>query len=669
MWGVNFESEQFWDKFHQEESSFEWYGENADLESLIGLSTDNQFRESCRTIVNVGCGTAATPQILNKIFSKSILIDNVDYSEVALDLLKEKYKKLPERVKWTRLDISNGAMLEHYGSKSVDLIIDKGFMDSYLSRPNESEDTIKLLADDYLTSCVNILKENGKFIIITLAEPRIVKAISKYFFKRKDLKYNIIPFTLNKKHDEEKTTASNGCILEPYCIVVSPLNKSNDPVYRVSQLPGDNSATLLGSFEMNGKSFLPFIRLSKELPKIRFLHHVSTSWDVGVRRTIEYASNSGNKYEVGIYDSLKGKPPTNTRPLKTAAVLVPKGSEYDWTFVSNKGNEILALQLGVSRLLTVISFSGEPDHEDIGGFLPSLSPTSRNFPIAVVPPAETDSSDLILYQEDGLIAKESGDHTSRSLMFAALPQLVQSEVAILDGHFDFMDLRSAYYKLIIIAGVIPTLLQSKHVRIGIIGTGAGCLDMAIVHLTDAVRVTDESTDIFVESVEIDERIVDIGKDYFGLSESEGHHQISVRDGYDWVSSVSDGSMNVLIIDAGGNDVTDPVRLPAPSLRSMEFMKIVLDKLTKDGQLLVNYVSRDGSCIFDYVHILKSVGFGSIYSITDSDEINQIIVARKEGNTVITVESIKDNLKAFESNYELLSNSLKDLNKVSIQAWK
>jgi len=668
MWAPNFESEEFWNKFHKEESSFEWYGDNKDLESLIDFSLSKEFQDSCRSIVNVGCGTAATPQILADLFPKATEIDNVDYSDVALGLMREKYKSLPASVKWSRIDISKGYMREYYGNNSVDLIIDKGFMDSYLSRPNESEETIKILADEYLSSCIDILKKDGKFVVITLAEPRIVKAMSKYFFKRKDLKYNIVPFTLRKNQNKYQMGNSNGYIPEPYCIIVSPLYEDSDPVYKVSELPGDVVTQLLGSFEKKGQTFLPFIRLTKSLPKMRFLHYISITWTPGVRRSIEYASKTGKNYEIGIYDSTKGKPPSSTRSLKTGAVIIPNGCEYDWTFVGEKGNEILAQQLKVSRLLTIISFSGEPDHADIEGFLPSLSPTANHIAIAVVPPAASDHSDLILYQKDGLIAKESGNHKTRTLIFASFPQLVQSEVAILDGHFDFLDLQSAYYKLIIISGIIPTLLHSNKNKIGIIGTGAGCLDMAIIHLIDFVRMTDESTDCFVESVEIDERIVEIGKNYFGLSDDENHHRISIQDGTEWIAEQPDASLNVLIIDAGGNDVTDPVRLPAAPLRNIEFLKIVQQKLTQDGSLIVNFVSRDSSCISDFVKDLQSTGYKSIYSLSDTDEINQVIVARKSTNISISIDSIDRDLKSFETNFDQLPPPIKNLTEVSIHNW-
>ncbi|WP_336362431.1 spermidine synthase [Halalkalicoccus salilacus] len=142
-------------------------------------------------------------------------------------------------------------------------------------------------------------------------------------------------------------------------------------------------------------------------------------------------------------------------------------------------------------------------------------------------------------------------------------------------------------------------------------------------------------DATVDVVEIDPEVIDVGKEYFGVEESD---QLNVHnaDGREFLRE-TDHTYDLIVLDAYKKD-----KVPF-QLTTVEFMRLANDRLSEDGILLANLISapsgpasefyraeyRTMNRVFPQVYSFPTSGTGSIQNIE--------VVATKEETRLTRAE--------------------------------
>ncbi|RNA39942.1 methyltransferase 13 isoform X2 [Brachionus plicatilis] len=121
------------------------------------------------------------------------------------------------------------------------------------------------------------------------------------------------------------------------------------------------------------------------------------------------------------------------------------------------------------------------------------------------------------------------------------------------------------------------LSPEKHLRILIIGLGGGVLTMYCKNWLKNVEI---------DAVEIDPKIVNVAKDWFGLKEDE-RTRIYVDDGLKFINkAANDGKKwDIVIIDVNSNDSTSELWGPTPEFIDTELLKNC-EAITEDTGIFV-----------------------------------------------------------------------------------
>jgi SAM-dependent methyltransferase len=128
-----------------------------------------RLNEKCLVI---GCGNSAFSADLYDHGFKNIT--NIDFSEQVIASMKDLNSSPRPLMSWEVMDMTALA----YESESYDVIIDKGALDALMSA-NTSE--AKQQAVNMFESISRVLKANGRYLCITLAEDFIVEHLLGFF--------------------------------------------------------------------------------------------------------------------------------------------------------------------------------------------------------------------------------------------------------------------------------------------------------------------------------------------------------------------------------------------------------------------------------------------------------------------------------------------------------
>jgi spermidine synthase len=161
----------------------------------------------------------------------------------------------------------------------------------------------------------------------------------------------------------------------------------------------------------------------------------------------------------------------------------------------------------------------------------------------------------------------------------------------------------------------PPFGTDKIKRIAIVGLAAG---------TTARQATAVFGDIPIDGFEIDPKIVDVGRKYFGMTMP--NLNAIITDGR-WGLAHSPETYSLIAVDA-----YRPPYIP-PHLTTREFFQIAYDHLEQDGVLAINVGRAPGDrrLIDDLAATIGSV-FPSIYVMDIPNTFNSIIYATKQPTT-------------------------------------
>ncbi|TRY51141.1 S-adenosyl-L-methionine-dependent methyltransferase [Cryptosporidium tyzzeri] len=646
----DFTSSEYWSEFFKKyggesNRAFEWYGDFEVLRDLLiqSLRISGRSELDNKRILHVGCGNSTLPA---KLYDEGFKdITNIDFSSQIIELMREKNKSR-EELKWICMDIEEDfgdyvEKAENLGK--FDTIIDKGFLDAYLSdSTSENELSSRKKSTDFLNSSINLLAPNGRYILITLGQEYVAKALIMGLYN-KGLEVIVEPLVGIKDSK-----------FLPYYIEI--INKSDFQNFEKSffRFRGSGTEEICSA---EGQCIWTLAKRLKELSAMFWNNKYIGDFMPGEIK--EYQLNikeSKNSLFITVYDTMSKE---KKRKL-TVGLLVPLGEEQDWLYSTRKGFEEICSQANCKRLIVISRFYSDSEEalkvseqEILDEISNNISPLalkgSNRFPILTVGGGKNLDKKCIYncdskYSKEILVydIQESGIE-KRQMIFRSSPRLIQSEVVIRRNdsktiEIDYLSGLSNYYVGVILVSslILDTKNQDKTRNALILGLGGGIL-------ASILRKFYSKPKLHISAVEIDENVMNVAKNYFGFSESET--KVIIGDALDYVNNnyleIKD-SLDYIIVDINSGNVNDSLMCPGVEFLSKGFIEKLIVSLTKDGCIVYNVSCRDSNrreeLFNEFRDLLNKMGEKTnskrmiLQAVeTGDDEINELWIIKRETN--------------------------------------
>ncbi|KAM0786062.1 hypothetical protein ACM66B_006873 [Microbotryomycetes sp. NB124-2] len=167
-------TQEYWDERYSKEApdaTFDWF---KTYEQGVQPLINRFIEDKSLRIVMLGCGNSGSFIRLLDMYADGYKhIDNIDYSPVVIDKMKQRHADKPEMT-WIVGDVRKLP----FESESVDVCIDKGTMDAMMTSggdPWNPPDEIVQACRAEVDEVVRVLKPNGKFIYLTWGQPHFRK--------------------------------------------------------------------------------------------------------------------------------------------------------------------------------------------------------------------------------------------------------------------------------------------------------------------------------------------------------------------------------------------------------------------------------------------------------------------------------------------------------------
>ncbi|KAL5368157.1 2 SAM dependent methyltransferase [Cryptosporidium parvum] len=646
----DFTSSEYWSEFFKKyggesNRAFEWYGDFEVLRDLLIQSLRNSGRSELdnKRILHVGCGNSTLPA---KLYDEGFTdITNIDFSSQIIELMREKNKSR-EGLKWVCMDIEKDfgdyvEKAENLGK--FDTIIDKGFLDAYLSdSTSENGLSSRKKSTDFLNSSINLLAPNGRYILITLGQEYVAKALTMGLYN-KGLEVIVEPLVGIKDSK-----------FLPYYIEI--INKSDFQNFEKSffRFRGSGTEEICSA---EGQCIWTLAKRLKELSAMFWNNKYIGDFMPGEIK--EYQLNikeSKNSLFITVYDTMSKE---KKRKL-TVGLLVPLGEEQDWLYSTRKGFEEICSQAKCKRLIVISRFYSDSEEalkvseqEILDEISNNISPLalkgSNRFPILTVG-GDKNLDKKCIYSCDSKYSKEilvydiqESGIEKRQMIFRSSPRLIQSEVVIRRNdsktiEIDYLSGLSNYYVGVILVSslILDTKNQDKTRNALILGLGGGIL-------ASILRKFYSKPKLHISAVEIDENVMNVAKNYFGFSESET--KVIIGDALDYVNNnyleIKD-SLDYIIVDINSGNVNDSLMCPGVEFLSKGFIEKLIVSLTKDGCIVYNVSCRDSNRREELFNEFRDL-LNKMEEKTNSkrmilqavetgdDEINELWIIKRETN--------------------------------------
>lgn len=181
-------------------------------------------------------------------------------------------------------------------------------------------------------------------------------------------------------------------------------------------------------------------------------------------------------------------------------------------------------------------------------------------------------------------------------------------------------LTGMYYDYALAAPLMAGAYEKEKMDVLVLGMGTG---------TFATQCGRYFSNMDIEGVEIDEKIIELAHDYFALPQDV---RVAAYDGRAYLNAV-DKKYDVIMVDAY-QDITIPFQMS-----SAEFFTMVKDHLTKDGVMVVNMNMRgtkEGN-INQYLSDTISSVFDTVYTVDVKGSTNRELFASASPDILQTMQ--------------------------------
>ncbi|KAG5681408.1 hypothetical protein PVAND_010846 [Polypedilum vanderplanki] len=594
-----FATKDYWNKFFQKrgKSAFDWYGEFPELCGIL-----SRYIKTKDIILNVGCGNSKlSVDMYNTGYHE---ITNIDLSEVVIDQMKRTYRDCGT---WLSMDATKMA----FDDEKFSVILDKGTLDAMMSE----DVTESKIAIEYFSEVKRVLKNGGRFIIISLLQEHILTALS--YFPSNNFLMRVI-----RCHDAEMKTANSNedkTSMPVFIIVMTKFSKLPNKIFEIS-----NDGETIERLENEGalkNSILNIQRASI----IRNGLIRKNSYEDEINFDLYKSNEKTPRYSLYILDQKSKK---NLKEY--AAFIVPQGRETEWLFATKQGRRKLLESAQHKRLAIVIMHRNQAYttlddikveiNETIKSFAPKELKDMSKIPFLslgndvgerkiVFKGTSSMSGDFVV--ED---VTSDNAQVFRRLVFLNNQFAIQSEALLkkikkkigIDHNY-----LSCQHHVYMIIGLLMAQKESNLQNL-LIGLGGGGLAMYIHNFLKEVVMT---------VIEIDSEIVRVAKDYFGLVEDE-RLKVIIDDGLKFLKSNSDTKYQSILFDVDSKDQQSGISCPPKEFLTQETLEAVKSSLVIDGVFILNFVCRDNSLRENAIKDILKV-FPHIYSYKLEEDVNEI----------------------------------------------
>ncbi|KEP65262.1 UNVERIFIED_CONTAM: hypothetical protein HHA_213740 [Hammondia hammondi] len=667
-------------------------------------------------ILHVGCGNSELAAELVEDGYTSVV--NVDFSPVVISNMRRRFRHLGSALEWECLDVRNGALVKQFGSDSFDVVLDKGFLDAYISRDQEhcaaaseggangkgncqlSETNVKSSnawdyreeAQVYLHSVLKVLKPGGVYILITLAQDYLAKELVRSLHAAPLAHVKIYPLS-----HKSSVPSSPLPYLFAFTKSLSAAPVEGSALQPVKGKPPLACTVVADQSLGSANETFPIWELPKRVVAInkwRFFQSAIHLRQPGSRSTVsvhrQKAGDDSAAYSIAVYDRVfeeicdekkrkkdARKADKKRPPHKTAALLVPLGQECSWIYATPEGNEELACQAGVSRLLVVTagvdhlhatssgregpSVGGQKASvfdamkEELAPYLADLAlPGGGEIPVLVVSEETSVHAELACVRSplagwitvrDVECEAESDEkreaktdeetYVCRQMIFSCNPQAVQSEVKIRlpaaksqlsrAPEFLFCQSTCAYHLAIAAAfALLPEETLSRKAPqkptlvASLLGLGGGVLAQLLTSLFGA------SFDLHLACVDLDPVVLQLATQFFGFQEVQPTLTATVADALAFVERLAAHSQDVLVVDINNSASSSALTCPSEAMLQANVLECMRTKLRPGGLLIFNLLSRCPQSKRAIIGRLTSI-FAFVSAFSMPADVNELIV--------------------------------------------
>ncbi|CAG0892207.1 unnamed protein product [Cyprideis torosa] len=331
-----FSTVDYWTEFYANRDAFEWYG---DFHTLCEMIVKHIKKEN--EILMAGCGNS---ELSAHMFDQGWRrIVNVDFNPGIIKMMRSRHERSRPQMKWYCMDLSNLDL----DPQSFDVVVDKGTLDAIFSHEeNESQ------AAAYLHEMHRILRPGGRFLIVSLLQPFILRFLLRWFTEQSGY---ILGFT-RLPSNSANSTAKNG-LRAPnptskyvvFSVVAMKLKFPTPTAFRMCWTTTSSPQPLPSSAD-------DVLRSVMELQALREIALPPANRTKGGDRSLEFFDTSSNHLRFVLHVVDLPRPPS-ARPM--AVFLVPLGKERVWSYGTGDGRMDLAQTLDFDRLIVALPVRGQ----------------------------------------------------------------------------------------------------------------------------------------------------------------------------------------------------------------------------------------------------------------------------------------------------------------------
>ncbi|KAJ1359566.1 hypothetical protein KIN20_018331 [Parelaphostrongylus tenuis] len=602
-----FTDPKFWRHFFERRKApFEWYGNYDILASVL-----EKYLRPTDTILQIGCGNSRLAEEMYDNGFRSI--HSIDTDSAVIEEQRSRNRKRPEL-----LFKADDATSLSFGDDDFSVVIDKGTLDSLLP-PQATEQQTESVRRMF-REVERVLKEVGRYLVVTLAQHHIVKFWVDHFLNTRRF--------LLRVHEVENRASSFS--MPVFIFVATKLRNSMNVSMPIELfLQGSDRVERVS----NPEDLLPLIISEQELSQ--FVHLCSRRLEHQASIAIESRLERGPRYRFHIVDNIKAE------TIRSYAVfIVPLGRENEWLFSSEKGRSALRDQTGKDRLV-VVTLSRSQNYSSLEQVQNELSPFATRFDprknsglIDFLSCGDVDARTPCACGNSSLngdwvvedVISEGQEY--RRLIFLSSSHVVQSEAYLISGKGGKktvnLDSLSCDHHSLMLAGLSimprnpladPSLIP---LRFAILGLGGGVLASFLLrHFKKA----------HIDGIELDPDIVKVAVQWFALPEKDPRINIDVTDALAYlehaVRKQDDDKLDVLFVDLAGPVHESGLSCPPAVFLTDSVLSNMRNSTKKDGMVALNMVTRDEEVASKARHSI-AVHFPALYHLHSNEDVNEVL---------------------------------------------